>query len=188
MESNNLILTIDYLDGSKGKRELISIFSAPNEKEYAALLPLNDDETSIEGASIELLRAKKFINDDNEEDYFIEGIDSEEELKVATESFENLLDENDTSDEELQVISFTNDRGEVEDWKVIDVFECNNRKYIALIPVDNNESEIDNINIYLMRLELIVQGGVEGCEVTPILSDMEYDDVISEFEKRVNNS
>ncbi len=188
MKSNNLILTIDYLDGSKGKRELISIFSAYNGREYAALLPLNDDETAIEGASIELLRAEKFINDNNEEDYFIDGIESEEELRVVTEAFESLLDEKSDVNEELQVITFTNDKGEVKDWKIIDVFDCNNRKYIALIPMDNNQNQIDNINIYIMRLELIVQGGIEGCEVTPILSDMEYDDVICEFERRVSNT
>jgi uncharacterized protein YrzB (UPF0473 family) len=119
-------------------------------------------------------------------------------VRTATEAFEQLeiidtgiQDEKeplDTAMEELQTISFKNGNGQMEDWKVVDVFEHRNRKYIVLIPVSEYEDETTNININLMRLDLTVQGGIEGCEVTTIPSDMEYEDVAGIFEKRVNEA
>ena len=82
---------------------------------------------------------------------------------------------------------FKNGNGQFEDWKIVDVFDHNNRKYIALIPVSDN-ADGENIHIHLMRLELTVQGGIEGCEVSTIPSDMEYDEVAGVFEKRVSEA
>ena len=196
MENKNIIITMEYADGTSGKRELLSIFKAENGRDYAALLPLNDNETVQDNASIELVRVKKYENEDLEEDYLIEGISSGEELKTASEAFEQLeivsvVGEDDTTAQDkafddLQTISFKNGNGQFEDWKIVDVFEHHNRKYIALIPMTETEGETININ--LMRLTLTVQGGIEGCEVTTIPSDMEYEDVASVFEKRVNSN
>lgn len=196
MENKNIIITMEYADGTSGKRELLSIFKAENGRDYAALLPLNDNETVQDNASIELVRVKKYENEDLEEDYLIEGINSGEELKTASEAFEQLeivsvVGEDDTTAQDkafddLQTISFKNGNGQFEDWKIVDVFEHHNRKYIALIPMTETEGETININ--LMRLTLTVQGGIEGCEVTTIPSDMEYEDVASVFEKRVNSN
>ena len=194
--NNNIIITMEYADGTNGKRELLSIFKAENGRDYAALLPLNEDETIQDNANIELVRVKKYENDEVEEDYLIEGINSEEELKTAAEAFkqleivsadgENNIDLQENVFDDLQTISFKNGNGQFEDWKIIDVFEHKNLKYIALVPMEETENEAININ--LMRLTLTVQGGVEGCEVTTIPSDMEYEDVANVFEKRISTN
>lgn len=191
-ENKNIILTMQYEDGTTGKRELLSIFKADNGRDYAALLPLNDDESVQGGASIELARVKSYQNEDMEEDYLIEGITTEAELQTAKEAFEQLsvvvTDETDeASIDDLPTLSFKNGNGQLEDWKIVDVFDHNKRKYIALIPVSDN-TDGENINIHLMRLELTVQGGIEGCEVSTIPSDMEYEEVAGVFAKRVSEA
>lgn len=192
VENKNVILTMQYEDGTTGKRELLSIFKADNGRDYAALLPLNDDESVQDGASIELARVKLYQNEDMEEDYLIEGITTEAELQTAKEAFEQLsvvvTDETDeASIDDLPTLSFKNGNGQFEDWKIVDVFDHNKRKYIALIPVSDN-TDGENINIHLMRLELTVQGGIEGCEVSTIPSDMEYEEVAGVFAKRVSEA
>ena len=192
MEDNkNIILTMQYEDGTTGKRELLSIFKAENGRDYAALLPLNEDETTQDGASIELVRVTLYQNEDMEEDYMIEGITTEVELQTAKEAFDQLsvvaVAADEASIDDLPTLSFKNGNGQFEDWKIVDVFDHNNRNYIALIPVSAN-ADGENIHIHLMRLELTVQGGIEGCEVSTIPSDMEYDEVAGVFEKRVSEA
>lgn len=191
-DSKTIVLTMEFEDGTSGKRELMSIFKADNGRDYAALLPLNDDETVHEGASVELVRVKPYQNDDMEQDYLIDAITTEAELQTAKEAFERLsfVEVAETDEANIDVmpsISLKNGNGVFEEWKIVDVFDYNSRKYIALIPVSTITDET-NINIHLMRLELTVQGGIEGCEVTTIPSDMEYEDVASVFENRVNEA
>ena len=191
-DRKNIILTMQYEDGTNGKRELLSIFKADNGREYAALLPLDENESVQGGASIELVRIKPYQNEDMEEDYLIEGITTEAELRTATEAFERLevvtAEEGDeASIDDLLTISIKNGKGQFEDWKVVDVFDHNGRKYIALIPISDVEDD-GNINIHLMRLALTVQGEIEGCEITTIPSDMEYEDVSRIFEKRMSEN
>lgn len=192
-EIKNIILTMEYADGTSGKRELLSIFKADNGRDYAALLPLDESEKAQEGGSIELVRIKSYQNEDMEEDYLIEVITTATELQTATEAFERLdivevAESDGTSVEDLPTLSFKNGNGQFEDWKVVDTFDHNNRKYIALIPLSDVEDGGLNINIHLMRLSLTVQGGIEGCEVSTIPSDMEYEDVASVFESRVSEA
>jgi len=191
-EEKNIVLTMEYEDGTSGLRELLSIFKADNGRDYAALLPLNKDESVQENANVELVRVKPYQNDEMEEDYIIDGITTDAELQTAREAFERLsfvtVDEVDEANvEDLPTISFKNGNGQFEDWKVVDVFDHNNHKYIALIPVSEVEDGV-NINIHLMRLVLTVQGGVEGCEASTIPSDMEYEEVANVFENRVNEA
>jgi len=191
-EEKNIVLTMVYEDGTSGLRELLSIFKADNGRDYAALLPLNEDESIKENANVELVRVKPYQNDDMEEDYIIDVITTDAELQTAREAFERLsfvaVDEVDEANvADLLTISFKNGNGQFEDWKVVDVFDHNNHKYIALIPVSEVEDG-GNINIHLMRLLLTVQGGVEGCEVSTIPSDMEYEEVVNVFENRVNEA
>lgn len=191
MEQKNIILTMQYEDGSKSKREILSIFKADNGCSYAALLPVNDDESVQDNASIELVRIETYKNE-LEVDYVIEGITTEAEFKIATEAFEQLevidnetIDE--TSVEDLPVLFFKNAQGKFEEWKVVDVFDHNNRKYIALIPMLEIKDGT-NIEIHLMRVTLTTQGEIEGCEVSSIPSDMEYEEVSKIFERRVNET
>lgn len=188
-ESNNIILEMQYEDDTSGKCELLSIFKADNGCDYAALLTLNEDGSVQEGASVELVRVKLHQAEDMEVDYLIEGIDTDEELQTAKAAYERLdfipVDEEGTSVNDLLTLTFENSEGQMEDWKVVDVFDLRNRKYIALIPQSDAESGDGRINIHLMRLTLTVQNGVEGCEVSSIPSDMEYDEVAKVFEARV---
>ena len=193
MNEENIILTMDYADGTAGKRELLTVFLATNGNQYAALLPLNEDESVQEDASIELVRVKAYENEDMQEDYLMEEIETDSELKIAMEAFEQLevrdLAVNQEEDHDgLVTLNFTNEAGESEPWKVVDVFEHNNRKYIALIPLSEMETMEDQIQIYLMRLELTVKEGIEGCEVRTIPSDMEYEEVSRVFETRINEA
>ena len=55
-------------------------------------LPLNEDETAQDGASIELVRVTPYQNEDMEEDYMIESITTEAELQTAKEAFEQLIE------------------------------------------------------------------------------------------------
>lgn len=190
-ENNNIVLMMQYADGTSGKRELLSIFTAENGRDYAALLPLNEDETPLAGASVELVRVVLHQTEDMEVDYLIEGINTEEELQTAREAFERLelveVEEGEgTGVEDLPTLTFENGDGKLEDWKVVDVFDHRDRKYIALIPLSDAEDDSGRINIHLMRLTLTEQNGVEGCEVSSIPSDMEYDEVAKVFEDRVS--
>lgn len=192
-ENEKIVLTMGYEDGTSGKRELLSMFDAENGRKYAALLPLNDDETIQAGASVELVRIKPYVNEDMEQDYLVDGITTDAELTTAREAFEQLMcvtvddEAPEPNVEDLQSISFKNKNGQFEDWKIVDIFDLNNQKYIALIPFSEAKGG-ENINIHLFRLALTEQGGIEGCEVTSILSDMEYESVATAFEKRVNES
>ena len=180
-DKKNTILEIQYIDGTHGKRKLLSIFQAGNGQDYAALMPLNEDESVQDSEIVELVRVKLCQNDNMEEDYLLESISTETELQVAAEAYEvykGVTEQTDAAD--LLTLSCKNDKGQLEDWKVVDVFVVSDRRYIALTPV--TDAEDSNINIYLMRLNLTVQGGVEGCEVTSIPSDMEYEEVAHVFD------
>ena len=180
-DKKNTILEIQYIDGTHGKRKLLSIFQAGNGQDYAALMPLNEDESVQDSEIVELVRVKLCQNDNMEEDYLLESISTETELQVAAEAYEVYKGETEQTDAvDLLTLSCKNDKGQLEDWKVVDVFVVSDRRYIALTPV--TDAEDSNINIYLMRLNLTVQGGVEGCEVTSIPSDMEYEEVAHVFD------
>ena len=180
-DKKNTILEIQYIDGTHGKRKLLSIFQAGNGQDYAALMPLNEDESVQDSEIVELVRVKLCQNDNMEEDYLLESISTETELQVAAEAYEVYKGETEQTDTaDLLTLSCKNDKGQLEDWKVVDVFVVSDRRYIALTPV--TDAEDSNINIYLMRLNLTVQGGVEGCEVTSIPSDMEYEEVAHVFD------
>lgn len=187
-DDKKIILTIQYDEGTTERKELLSIFKADNGRDYAALVPVDDAEKIREGADIELVRVKQYFDEDMREDYLIDGITTEAELQTAKEAFERLsaaeIDENSEGMESFPILSFMNDNGNYEEWKAVDVFEHNHRMYIAMIPlaIIGNDS---NINIHLMRLKLTVDSGIEGCEVTAIPSDMEYEEVAGVFEKRV---
>ena len=186
MEKENMILTMEYTDGSK-QYELLTIFEGENEKIYAALKLCYDEENNIE-----LVRLKPYKDNNIEEDYILEEITTETELEIAKEAFKKTVNKYDEFIEEtlddLLTLTFEGKKGK-ENYKVINVFEHNKRNYIALISTNPSDLyENEDININLMRLELTVQNEIEGCEISPILSDMEYEEVSRIFESRVNES
>lgn len=189
-EDNKIVFSMEYEDGTSGLRELLSIFTADNEQEYAALLPLNEDGSEREDASIELVRLNPFVDEDGYQDYRMEGIDTDEEFQIALRAFEGGLTaavegEGGAEDEDAPLTLTIPDKdGNVVEWSVVDVFDHYNRKYIALIPMEGVADDED-IGIYLMRLNVTGEEGFEECDLMHISSDMEYDAVVRAFEARM---
>lgn len=181
-EEQNTILTIQYEDNTVEKRELLSIFKGSNDQEYAALLQLDDNENVLEKAAIELVRINRCVNDDLTEGYVIEAITTDEETQIAKAAFSKLAmaGEDENNLEDLSILTFCNGNGEMEDWRIVDIFDYKDNKYVALIPVSDNLE----ISIHLMRIVLTQQDGIEGCEVYSIPSNIEYEEVAEVFRKR----
>ena len=181
----NMILELQSEDGTSVKRELISIFES-NGHQYAALLPVDDNEKVIEGASVELVRADPYQDEEIGDDYMLSEIKSDEELEAAKSEFEKLFAAQIQVDnlDELQTLTFTKDDGSCEQWKVLDLFEHSNHTYIALISADVNP-EVENTDINLMRAELKTKDGIEECDVYAIPTDEEYEEAANVFEQRI---
>lgn len=180
---DKLILNIEYENGNKRKCEVLSVFEAKNERNYVALLPISDSVGTSEDVTIELFRV------DTNGEYTVSSIEDEEELKIAQEAFETLIidDEsdnvNEVSEKDLVKISFKDNNGVKREYYVIDLFQCRNRDYIALSEVKDEENE--EIKATLMRVEFVTNGEAEGINVSPILSDMEFEDVYNKFTERL---
>lgn len=174
-----IMINFEYEDGTTDNCELLTLFSAENGNEYMALLTSNN--------AVQLVRATR-----NGEQYILDSIDTEE-AKIAQEAFEKLTDVAEESErphgedegeiENLEKITLADENGKEKEYYVIDVFEARNRNYIALAPKDD-VSEY-NIDVVLMRFEYTTENGVEGINVTPITSDMEFNDVHKAFSERV---
>lgn len=189
-ENNRIILTIELPSGVVEKRELASLFNAENGRTYAALLPLDDNGDVVSNSNIELVRAKKYENEEGELDFIIENIYNEVELATAKEAFDKLLviEENVESEptiSDLPSITFENNEGQLIEWKVAYIFKYKNRDYVGLIPM-TDENIGGNINLHLMRISFIKEGELEGCEVTAIPSDMEYEEVAKVLSEQVD--
>lgn len=175
-----IMINFEYKDGTTDNCELLTLFTAENGKEYMALLNSNN--------AIQLVRATQ-----DGEQYALGEIEDEEELRMAQEAFEKLTDvaekserphgEDERGVENFEKIILTDENGNEKEYYVIDVFEARNRNYIALAPKDD-VSEY-NIDVVLMRFEYTTENGVEGISVTPITSDMEFNDVHKAFSERV---
>ncbi|BAL01922.1 hypothetical protein OBV_p-00670 (plasmid) [Oscillibacter valericigenes Sjm18-20] len=197
MDENTDIMTMTftYADNTQATKQLLSIFTAENGRQYAAMRPLDDKGRPTDEAT-ELYRAKPITTEDGEADYEIEEILSEVELETAIQGFNALLvpdtlpvedppankdaDENDDG----ETISFRSEDGKYHKCKKIDAFEHKDRQYIALMPLETDG--MSEVSISIMRMSIDVQGGVECINVEDIPSDMEFDDVVSIFEKRVD--
>ena len=198
MEKNAdvMIMTFTYADGTKAMKQLLSVYIADNGRQYAAMRPLDDKGQPIVDGTAELYRAKSITTEDGEVDYEIEEIVSDMELETALQGYNALLVPDDTPAEgnsskngadaanDGEIISFQSKDGKYHDCKKIDAFEHKDRRYIALMPLEAGEG--GEINIVLMRMSLDVQGGVECINIEDIPSDMEFDEVLAAFEKRVN--
>ena len=90
-EENRLIETVDE-DGNVITFELYDIIEV-DEKEYALLLPTEEDEDSDEG-SIVIMRLSK-----DGEDYIFETIDDDSEFNKVAQYVESLAEEADDEEE-----------------------------------------------------------------------------------------
>lgn len=186
----NIILEIEHEDGSKSLKALVEFFESQNGNTYAVLLPLNEDGV-IESADYEIVRAKPIMDDEGLQDYEIESIHTEDEMNAVSEELRvkwvaELNDEVQTFDaieqeEEYAVVEVTDEKGVKHECYIADVFQARGRTYAALARV--SERDKDERTYYLFRAEQKAQDGTEGVELSPIVSDMEFEDVNSIFEE-----
>lgn len=79
------------------------------------------------------------------------------------------------------VITITADDGHTADYTVLRVFTAGGRDYIALIPHDDNIA----FKIELFRYSITSLDGMEGIELSTIISDMEYETAKHVFESLI---
>ncbi len=187
----NIILELEREDGSKYLRLLVEFFKSYNGRTYAVLLPVNDDETIESDADYEIVRATPVTNENGLQDYEIESIPDEDEMNAVSEEIRvkwvTEMNDNDltmNSDEpkdNYSIVEITDANGETFDCYIADVFEARGRNYAALFKVSDEQS--DEKTYYLFRAEYKEQDGIEGVELSPIVSDMEFEDVNSLFKE-----
>ena len=184
----NQILEFTKEDGTVERKLLEQIFTVPNGTEYAALLALNEDGSWDDEQPIELVRAVPTSSADGTVDYSLEPIESDEEFRIAhdkyAEAFSGISDEEDDSEiKASDTVPHVVLDGE--DYYMVDAFEIEGRKYVALCKtVDEDKAEIP-IDLYRFSANELEDG--EDVEITPIPSDMEYEEVIKVFSERIEN-
>lgn len=196
MNNEKIILSLELEDGTQEKCEILTFFEAKNGRTYAALQPLNDDETPKADVAVALVRAVPCKSESGEDDYMIKTIRSDMELETAIEAFTGLdfviddaesssagSDETAETDTDLPTISLPTVDGGNEDFTMLDAFEIVDRKYVALMPINNDGEEI---TVQLYRAEFTEQSGVEGMNLITITSDAEFQEAQKVFENRLN--
>ena len=104
LDQPTVTLTLD--DDTEVKCAVLTIFPAPNQKEYIALLPLDENGENEDG-EVYLYRYYEENGQPN-----LDNIDSDEEYEIAAEAFDELMDteqfnemeENATEEEEAQTL------------------------------------------------------------------------------------
>ena len=90
MESN-IIQTTDE-NGETQSFELVDVFKV-NDKDYAALIRVNEDGTPIENEEEEELILMRLIEE--EDSYTFEEIEDDDEFNAVVDAFENEVDDED---------------------------------------------------------------------------------------------
>lgn len=168
-DNNNPIrITVEYDDGHKEEKEVGSIFTVDN-KTYACLF---SDKTPING-EVEFIRLVSFTDEENQEDFYIEALGSQEEYETVVSAFNKYLDDilqedEVDSDEDGITLFLTSPNGEEEKCKVLNIFNLNKRDYAVLYYEDKN-------TIDFMRVEITDKGLEEK-------ADCHFDSITNEFE------
>ena len=87
MESN-IIQTKDE-NGDTQSFELVDVFKV-NDKDYAALIRVNDDGTPLDSEEEELILMRLIEEEDN---YTFEEIEDDDEFNAVVDAFENEIDD-----------------------------------------------------------------------------------------------
>ena len=87
---SNIIQTKDE-NGDTQSFELVDVFKV-NDKDYAALIRVNDDGTPIDSEEEELILMRLIEEEDN---YTFEEIEDDEEFNAVVDAFENEIDDED---------------------------------------------------------------------------------------------
>lgn len=104
LDQPTVTLTLD--DDTEVKCAVLTIFPAPNQKEYIALLPLDENGENEDG-EVYLYRYYEENGQPN-----LDNIDSDEEYEIAADAFDELMDteqfnemeENSTEEQEAQTL------------------------------------------------------------------------------------
>ncbi len=96
-ENNELYdtVTLTLEDDAEMECAIVGIFPA-GDHQYIALLPMNEDGEIDDDEDVLLYR---FIDHGEEEDPEIENIESDEEFELASDAFDELLDEEEFEEE-----------------------------------------------------------------------------------------
>ena len=84
LDQPTVTLTLD--DDTEVKCAVLTIFPAPNQKEYIALLPLDENGENEDG-EVYLYR---YYEDNGQPN--LDNIDSDEEYEIAADAFDELMD------------------------------------------------------------------------------------------------
>lgn len=85
-DEEELLVTLTLEDGTDLDCEVIAIYPASNGKQYAAVTPVAE-------TSEELFFFRVDPSEDNEEEAILNDIEDEDELEIAADAFDELLDE-----------------------------------------------------------------------------------------------
>ncbi len=89
-DDTDILVTLDLEDGSQVECEILTIFTV-GEQDYIALLP--QDENGEPNADGEVFLYRYF--EDKDGNPSLDNIDSDEEYEIASDRFDEWLDEND---------------------------------------------------------------------------------------------
>ncbi len=91
---SNIIQTKDE-NGDTQSFELVDVFKV-NDKDYAALIRVNDDGSPIDSEEEELILMRLIEEEDN---YTFEEIEDDDEFNAVVDAFENEIDDEDEDEE-----------------------------------------------------------------------------------------
>jgi len=86
---------------------------------------------------------------------------------------------------ESNIIRTEDENGEMQSFELVDVFQCNNKDYAALIKVNEDGSEIEDEEQELILMRLIEEE--DSYTFEEIEDDKEFDEVVEAFENEVDD-
>lgn len=87
-EDTDVLVTLDLDDGSQVECEILTIFTV-NERDYIALLPLDEDGEADEETEVFIYR----YSEDEDGNPNLDNIQDDDEYEAVSDRFDELLDE-----------------------------------------------------------------------------------------------
>ena len=95
------------------------------------------------------------------------------------------MDENEKKDYNPDVITVSDENGKQHTFEVLDAIETDEERYIALLPVYDDPTNILEGDGELIILKVLEEDGEEI--LAPIEDDSEFDEIAAVFEERLEN-
>lgn len=86
---------------------------------------------------------------------------------------------------ESNIIRTEDENGEMQSFELVDVFQCNDKDYAALIRVNEDGSEIEDEEQELILMRLIEEE--DSYTFEEIEDDKEFEEVVEAFENEVDD-